>query len=79
MKGRLTLYHIIPTLTTLGKEAFENTLGNGENPGNAGNQHFLHFPPYFQPFKTQILIFGLCRLQMLSSWTSLKFYRLLKS
>ena len=41
-------------LTTLEKEAVENILGKGEN---GGNQHFLLFPQYFQPFPTQISIF----------------------
>ena len=52
-------------LTTLGRKAFENNVGKGEN---AGNQHFLLFPQCFLPFQTKTAIFGLhlfCRLQML--------------
>ena len=40
----LTLYHTIPTLTTLRKKPIENIVGKGEN---AGNQHFLLFPMMF--------------------------------
>ena len=32
---------------TLRKKSFENIVGKGEN---AGNQHFLFFPQYFQPY-----------------------------
>ena len=35
-------------LSILKKEAFENTVGKGEN---AGNQHFLLFPLGFQPYQ----------------------------
>ena len=34
-------------LTTLSKKSFENIVGKGEN---AGNQHFLLFPPCFQSY-----------------------------
>ena len=30
--------------------AFENIVGKGEN---AGNQHFLLFPQYFQPYQRE--------------------------
>ena len=66
-------------LTTLKEKAFENIVGKGEN---AGNQHFLLFPQCFLPFPKQISIFQLhsiCRLQMLSIWTSLKFCCVVKS
>ena len=64
---------------TLQKVAFENILGKGEN---AGNQQYLTFQKCFLSFPKQVLIFHLnlfyC-LQMLSLWTSLKFYHLVKS
>ena len=41
-------------LMTLGKRAFENIVGKGEN---AGNQHFLIFPQFFLPFPKQISSF----------------------
>ena len=66
-------------LTTLRKTPFENIVGKGEN---AGNQHFLLFPQCFPPFQKQISSFWshlLCRLKMLSIWTSLKFCCLVKS
>ena len=50
----LTLYHTIPTLTTLTNRPYENIMGKGEN---AGNQHFLLFPLHFLPFPKQISIF----------------------
>ena len=75
----MTLYHTIPRLlTTLRKKPFEN-VGKGEN---AGNGQFLHFQKCFLPTPTQISIFYsalLCRLQMLSVCTSLKFCCLVKS
>ena len=37
-------------LTTLGKEAFKNIVGKGEN---AGSQHFLLFPQCLQPYQRQ--------------------------
>ena len=37
-------------LTTLGKDPFEKIEGKEEN---AGNQHFLLFPPCFQPYQRQ--------------------------
>ena len=40
-----------PLLTTLGKNPFENIVGQGEN---AGDQHFLLFPPCFLSFPRQI-------------------------
>ena len=49
-------------------------MGKGEN---AGNQHFLLFPQCFLPFQEQISILEshlFCRLQILSIWTSLKFW-----
>ena len=36
---------------TLSVRTFENMVGNEEN---AGNQHFLPFPPYFLPNSWQI-------------------------
>ena len=64
---------------TLFKKPFENIVGKGEN---AGNQHFLRFPPCFLLFPRQILIFQshlFCRLQMLPIWTSLEFCCVVKS
>ena len=49
----LTLYHTVPTLTTLIKKAFENIVG-GEN---VGNQHFVLFPQCFLPCQGQKLLF----------------------
>ena len=43
-EDELTLYHTIPTFTTLKKKALENAVGKEEN---AGNQHFLLFPQCF--------------------------------
>ena len=66
-------------LTTLYKKPFEIIAGKGEN---AGNQHFLLFPQCFLPIQIQISIFQshlFCHLQMLSSWTILKFCRHVKS
>ena len=37
----------LSSLMTMYKKPFENILGKGEN---AGNQHFLLFPPCFLPF-----------------------------
>ena len=62
---------------TLRKKPLENVVGKAEN---AGKQHFLLFPQCFIPFTKQISNFQsllLCRLQMLSIWTSLKYCRLL--
>ena len=59
----------------LKEKAFENIEGKGEN---AGNQHFLLFPPCFPPYEGQVSSFGphvICRLKMLPIWTSLKFCR----
>ena len=68
----LTLYYTIPT--TLRKRPLENIVGKG---GNAGYQHFLLFLQCFRLFLNQISIFDLhnffCCLQMLPSWTILKF------
>ena len=64
---------------TLYKNPFENIVGKGEN---AGNQHFLLFPQCFLPFPKEFSNFLshlFCCLQMLSIWTSLKFYRFVKS
>ena len=69
----LTFYHTVPTFTALYKKPFENIVRKEEN---ASNQHFLLFPKCLQPFPKQISIFQLhllCPLQMLSTWTSLKF------
>ena len=66
-------------LTTLTKKSSENIFVKGEN---AGNQHFLLFPPYFLPFSKQVLSFHsnlFCCLPMLSIWTSLKFCNLVRS
>ena len=66
-------------LTTLTKKSFENIFVKGEN---AGNQHFLLFPPYFLPFSKQVLSFHsnlFCCLPMLSIWTCLKFCNLVRS
>ena len=41
---RLPHCHIILTFNTCGKESFRKHGGKGEN---AGNQHFLLFPPFF--------------------------------
>ena len=38
------------------KRPFEKIVGKGEN---AGNQHFLHFPPCFVPIPKQILSFSI--------------------
>ena len=47
---------------------------------NANKQiHFLLFPQYFLPYQRESLQIGLpliCRLYMLSIWTSLKFCHL---
>ena len=79
MQLHLTLYHTIPTFNDPQTEKpFENIVGKGEN---AGKQHFLLFPQCFLPFTKQISISQsplFCRLHMLSSWTSLKFCRLVK-
>ena len=37
-------------LMTFAKKPFENMEGKGEN---AGNQHFILFPPCFQPYQRQ--------------------------
>ena len=54
----------------------------GEKEKNAGNQHFLHFPTMFPSLQPKIVFFDrhlLCRLQMLSIWTSRKYFcRLVK-
>ena len=43
----LTLYHTILTFNEPPiRKSFENVVGKAEN---AGNQHFLLFPQYFQP------------------------------
>ena len=66
-------------LTTLKMKPFENIVGKVEN---AGNQHFLIFPECFLPNPKRIFVFKFhlfCRLQMLSIWTSLKIFNLVKS
>ena len=64
---------------TLVIKPFENTVGKGEN---AGHQHFLLFPQCFLPFPKENSIFQsnlLCRLLVLSSWTSVRICRLVQS
>ena len=46
-----TLHHVVPCFNDMEKEPFENIVGKGEN---AGNQHFLHFPQSFLPYKTNL-------------------------
>ena len=46
----ITLNYAIPTFHDLKEKAFEKIAGKGEN---AGNQHFLLFPQYFQPCQGQ--------------------------
>ena len=62
------------------KNPLENIVGIGENDSN---QHFLLFPQCFLlPISQGISVFKLylvCRLQMLSDWTSQKFCPLVKS
>ena len=63
-------------LPTPSMKPFENIVGKREN---AGNQHFLLFPQCFLPFSKEISILQshlLCRLQIRSIRTSLKFCRL---
>ena len=58
---------------TLKKRPFENIVGIGEN---TGNQHFLLFPECFLPFLKHITMLQsniLWPLQMLWTWTSLKY------
>ena len=61
-KGSLTpyqtLYNTIQSwlLTTLYKKPFENMVEIGEN---AGNQHFLLFPPFYYPFQIKFQSFSL--------------------
>ena len=65
-------------LTTLRMKAFENIVGKEEN---AGNPHFPLFPQCVLLFPTKISIFEIhlfCHLQMLSNWTSPKFFGLVK-
>ena len=66
----------MPTFNNKVKEAFEKTVGKGENDGN---QHFLRFPQSFLPFPTQISVFHSSCLQNLSIWISLKICSLVKS
>ena len=66
-------------LMTLKKKAFGNIVGKGKN---AGIQHFLLFPQCLLPCGAEVSSFGsplVCRLQMLSIWTNLKFCGLVKS
>ena len=69
MKGCVNLYHTIsPYNEQEKKKPFENIVRKGEN---AGNQHFLLFPPRFLPIPKRICVLKLhllCRLQMLSIW-----------
>ena len=61
------------------EKPFESIVGKGEN---AGIKHFLLFPQCFLPFTKQLSNFQshlLCRLQMLSIWTSIKFCRKVNS
>ena len=58
--------------------AFENIVGKEEN---AGNQYFLLFPQCFLPFQIQksyLYQHLICRLQMLSIWSSQENYRLVE-
>ena len=61
------------------RKSFQNyCVGKG---ANAGNQHFLIFPQYLRPFSKQNSISGthlICRLQMLSIWTSLNFWHVVQ-
>ena len=65
----LTLYDLIPSLTTLNKKknAFGNIQGEGEN---AGSQQFLLFPPRFQKpsFGQEIIGKGLNQLHTENSF-----------
>ena len=66
-------------LTTPRKRPYGNIVGK---EGNAGNQHFILFLQCFLPFPNRISVFHLhiyCRLQMLWTWTSIRFCRLVKS
>ena len=57
---------------TLSREAFENTMGKGEN---AGNQHFLPFPQCFllyQGEKPSLQQYFICQLQIISIWSCWK-------
>ena len=72
-------YYTIPMFNDPEKEAFEHTVGKGEN---ASNQHFLLFLQCYLLFPSIISNFGLhlfCPLQMLSILTGLKFCHLVKS
>ena len=77
-KEGLTLLHTIPTFNDPEYKTFENIVRKGEN---AGKQYFLLFPQCFRPYQRQKSSFQLIlfsRLQMLSIWTSLEFYHLVK-
>ena len=68
--------HTMTPFDAPGKQTFENTVGKGEI---ARNEQFFLFPQCFLLYRRQKLSFLLqliCRLQMLSIWTSLKFCRL---
>ena len=70
-----TVYHIL----TLKKKPFKNIVRKGEN---ADNHHFLLLPQCYRPISKRTFVVNLplfCRLRMLSNWTSLKSFRLLKS
>ena len=66
---------------TLNDKAFENIVGKGEN---AGNQHFLLFPPCLQPspkkkFQFFSQIFNILSSANASNLNRLKFCDLVKS
>ena len=75
----LTLYRTILTFNNPERE------GNSKHCGerrNAGHQRILLFSQCFLPYQREKLSFQqhlFCRLQMLSIWTSLKFFRVVKS
>ena len=59
----LSLYHTIPTFTTMRKKPLENIVGKGEN---AGSQHFLLFPTMFSTHHQIIFHFFLNTFVVLS-------------
>ena len=65
-------------LLILTKRPFENNVRKGEN---AGNQHFLLFPQCFKPSQTyfKFSVTFVLSSAMLSNWTSLKIFCLVKS
>ena len=65
-------------LKTVRKVTFENIVGKEEN---AGYQHFLLFPQCFLSYQRRIALFESlwnCRLRLLSIWTWLNFFILVK-